>query len=50
MMVVTEGVETEGVYEQLVELSCDAVQGHFVNRPAPAADVARWLGLRAPFV
>ncbi|MFA5909099.1 MAG: EAL domain-containing protein [Vicinamibacterales bacterium] len=48
MMVVAEGVETEGVYQQLVGMGCDAVQGFFINRPAPAADVAGWIGRRAP--
>ncbi|MDP2052287.1 MAG: EAL domain-containing protein, partial [Acidobacteriota bacterium] len=46
MQVVAEGVETEGVYQQLVELGCDAVQGYHVCRPAPAAGVAEWLGRR----
>lgn len=50
MMVVAEGVETEGVYQQLMELGCDAVQGYFINRPAPAAEVAGWIGRRAPVV
>lgn len=46
LMVVAEGVETAGVYEQLVELGCDAVQGYFINHPASAANVAGWMGRR----
>jgi len=46
LQVVAEGVETEAVYQQLVELGCDAVQGYHVCRPAPAADVAAWIEQR----
>jgi EAL domain-containing protein (putative c-di-GMP-specific phosphodiesterase class I) len=46
MQVVAEGVESEGVYQQLVELGCDAVQGYHVHRPAPAVDVAGWIEQR----
>ncbi len=46
IQVVAEGVESEGVYQQLVELGCDAVQGYHVCRPAPAADVAGWIEQR----
>jgi predicted signal transduction protein with EAL and GGDEF domain len=31
-----EGVETEKVWEQLIDLRCDAAQGYFVSRPVPA--------------
>lgn len=46
LQVVAEGVETEGVCQQLVELGCDAVQGYHVCRPAPAAGVAGWIERR----
>ena len=48
MQVVAEGVETEGVYQQMVELGCDAVQGYHIHRPAPAADLTRWIERRPP--
>ena len=50
MQVVAEGVETEGVYQQMVELGCDAVQGYHIHRPAPAADLTRWIEGRSPVV
>jgi diguanylate cyclase (GGDEF)-like protein len=43
MQVVAEGVETEGVYQQMVELGCDAVQGFFVSRPVAAGELAEWI-------
>lgn len=46
MQVVAQGVETEGVYQQLVELGCDAAQGYHVCRPAPASGVAEWIERR----
>ncbi|MDP2320458.1 MAG: EAL domain-containing protein [Acidobacteriota bacterium] len=46
MQVIAEGVETAGVYQQLVELGCDAVQGYHIFRPAPAAGLARWIEQR----
>jgi diguanylate cyclase (GGDEF)-like protein len=41
---VAEGVETHEQLDLLGELGCDAVQGYFVHRPAPAPELARWLG------
>ena len=34
MTAVAEGVETEAVYQQLVDLNCDAAQGYYICRPA----------------
>jgi EAL domain-containing protein (putative c-di-GMP-specific phosphodiesterase class I) len=48
MQVVAEGVETEGVYQQMVELGCDAVQGYHILRPVPAAELNRWIERRPP--
>ena len=39
MTAVAEGVETEGVFNQLADLNCDAAQGYFSLRPQPAAGV-----------
>ena len=47
MTVVAEGVETEAVLQQLAELNCDAAQGYFIARPAPADDIADWISSRA---
>jgi diguanylate cyclase (GGDEF)-like protein len=46
MTVVAEGVETEAVQDQLRALGCDAAQGFFIRRPAPAPDIARWIDER----
>ena len=41
--VVAEGVESQEVWDRLVELGCDIVQGYHIARPMPEADVLRWL-------
>ena len=43
---VAEGVETELVYHQLADLGCDAVQGYFICRPAPADRTREWVNGR----
>ena len=40
MTVIGEGVETEDVLQQLIELNCDAAQGYFLAKPGPAAHIA----------
>jgi EAL domain-containing protein (putative c-di-GMP-specific phosphodiesterase class I) len=45
--VVSEGVETEAELAFLRDHGCDMVQGFLYARPAPAADVERWLAQRA---
>jgi EAL domain-containing protein (putative c-di-GMP-specific phosphodiesterase class I) len=47
LTVVAEGVETEGVLHQLGELNCDAAQGYHLVKPAPASQIADWIGRRA---
>jgi len=34
--VAAEGVETERVWEGLIDLRCDAAQGYYISRPVPA--------------
>jgi diguanylate cyclase (GGDEF)-like protein len=41
--VVAEGVESEEVLQRLRTLGCDLAQGFCLARPAPAADVTKWL-------
>jgi diguanylate cyclase (GGDEF)-like protein/PAS domain S-box-containing protein len=41
--VVAEGVETEAAYDQLALLGCDMIQGYWLSRPLPPADLSRWL-------
>ncbi|WP_170942138.1 EAL domain-containing protein [Noviherbaspirillum denitrificans] len=38
--IVAEGVETAEQLQALQSLECDEVQGHFVSRPVPAAEMA----------
>ena len=46
MTVIGEGVETEDVLERLIELNCDAAQGYFLAKPAPARQIAEWIRRR----
>jgi len=41
--VVAEGVETEEVLDQLVELGCTSAQGFYISKPLPAARLGAWL-------
>ena len=43
LSVIAEGVENADVRELLLEMGCDAAQGHFISRPAPAAVIALWM-------
>jgi EAL domain-containing protein (putative c-di-GMP-specific phosphodiesterase class I) len=43
---VAEGVESESMFRQLAALTCDAVQGFLISRPAPAADIVDWMNCR----
>ena len=43
LKVVAEGVETDGVLQQLSAMGCDLAQGYLMSRPVPAADLERWI-------
>jgi EAL domain-containing protein (putative c-di-GMP-specific phosphodiesterase class I) len=43
LQVVAEGVEDQAGWDLLGQFGCDLVQGYFVSRPVPAAELARWL-------
>ena len=45
--VVAEGVESESVLEALVDLRCSSVQGFYLSRPLPAAELEAWLSSRS---
>ncbi|WP_194713069.1 bifunctional diguanylate cyclase/phosphodiesterase [Noviherbaspirillum soli] len=49
MRVVAEGVETAEQLAALQALSCDEVQGYYISRPVPAAQVRRLLEKRYLF-
>ncbi len=46
LKVVAEGVEDADTYEALVSLGCHVVQGYYLSRPLPAADVIALLDHR----
>ena len=43
LKVTAEGVETEGVRDQLVAAGCDFLQGYLLSRPLTARDLETWL-------
>jgi EAL domain-containing protein (putative c-di-GMP-specific phosphodiesterase class I) len=43
LSVIAEGVENARVRDLLLGMGCDAAQGHFIARPAPAAVIASWM-------
>lgn len=40
--VVAEGVESEGIWRRLADLSCDTAQGYYVGVPIPAEQFKEW--------
>ena len=46
MTVIAEGVETEAVWTQLIELKCDAAQGYYLAKPGSWRDIAGWIRQR----
>ncbi|WP_458070856.1 EAL domain-containing protein [Rhodanobacter sp. BL-MT-08] len=41
--VVVEGVETASIYQKVIDIGCDEVQGYFIARPMPSGELAPWL-------
>ncbi len=41
--VVVEGVETASIFESVMGMACDEVQGYHLARPMPAAELPGWL-------
>jgi diguanylate cyclase len=46
LRVVAEGVEDEATLKELATLGCDSMQGYYLARPMPAAELAAWLAAR----
>jgi EAL domain-containing protein (putative c-di-GMP-specific phosphodiesterase class I) len=44
MRVVAKGVEGAATWQAVSALGCDEIQGYFLSRPMPSADVVSWLG------
>jgi diguanylate cyclase (GGDEF)-like protein len=40
---IAEGVEDLEVWKRLAELGCNAAQGYYIARPAPAEEITEWL-------
>ena len=47
LRVVAEGVETAVALARLGHAGCEEVQGYFLQRPVPAAEIAPWIADRA---
>ncbi len=45
--VVAEGVETDGVREQLRDAGSDLIQGYLLSRPLPLEQITAWLSAQA---
>jgi diguanylate cyclase (GGDEF)-like protein/PAS domain S-box-containing protein len=43
LRVVAEGVEDQATWQELATLGCDSVQGYYLARPMPAAELVAWL-------
>jgi diguanylate cyclase (GGDEF)-like protein/PAS domain S-box-containing protein len=43
LRVVAEGVEDRATWQELATLGCDSVQGYYLARPMPAAELVAWL-------
>jgi diguanylate cyclase (GGDEF)-like protein/PAS domain S-box-containing protein len=43
LRVVAEGVEDQATWQELATLGCDTVQGYYLAKPMPAAELATWL-------
>ena len=44
MGIVAEGVETREDWDLIASMGCHSIQGYFVSRPMPGADMIPWLG------
>ena len=43
LKIIAEGVETKEQKEFLIGSGCDTIQGYYLSRPLPTADVEQWL-------
>jgi diguanylate cyclase len=48
--VIAEGIETEAVFEKLVQSGCDALQGYGISQPLPAVQAEMLLSFQTSFV
>ena len=43
LSIVAEGVEDQATWDHLRLLGCDTIQGYYISRPLPAAQITRWI-------
>ena len=43
MRVIAEGVESEIIWKELLQLGCDAAQGYYLSTPRSAGDLTDWI-------
>lgn len=43
MTVVAEGIETQPVWDLLVDIGCDRAQGYLMGKPMPGEELKGWL-------
>jgi len=48
LQVVAEGVEDASTYTLLAGLGCDLLQGYYISKPRPAAELTHWLNRLPP--
>jgi EAL domain-containing protein (putative c-di-GMP-specific phosphodiesterase class I) len=46
LRMVAEGVEDQPTYTELSRFGCDQIQGFFISRPVPAAELDHWMSKR----
>jgi EAL domain-containing protein (putative c-di-GMP-specific phosphodiesterase class I) len=46
LRVVAEGVETVAELRALTAMGCDEIQGYYLAKPMPAAEVVSWVEMR----
>ena len=42
MNIVAEGVETQEIYDKLLDMGCDIAQGYHISRPIPEDELFQW--------
>lgn len=42
LRVVAEGIESENIWQRLLEMKCDLAQGFYMCKPSAAADLTQW--------
>ena len=46
LRMVAEGVEDRPTYSELTRYGCDQIQGFYISRPVPAAELDAWISER----